>query len=283
MSSSKADVGPLASQEASTNDDECTHSSTQQASLSLTNGESGNENDNKPSSDNSVPNDDVKNSSQVTSSIPGKKRSAPQDTDNDLDASDGLPPSCPETKRSRSDREEVLDLTLAIGLKPGDRLEVEWEIGDESDSKPTETRWWGATLLEHDGRTEDTVAVRVIDYDPYPEGGFSERSLEDVIFLQPDTLVDLETHEEMRFRREGEGEEIWFNRSQLEEVVNATLTNAMQKNSQAWKVLNSAQQATVASTVASKKEKLLDLLTSHQGFLTSNDMRSYLAQAVTEE
>jgi hypothetical protein len=186
------------------------------------------------------------------------------------------------SKRCRSSEEDVLDLAHHLKLQPGDRLEVEWTVGDEEDEKMT-TRWWGATLLEHDGRTEDRVCIRTLEYDAFPPL-FPEKSKEDVIFLGRDIIVEPVSQEELHFRREGDvTPEVWLGRSQVEEVVNATLMNAMQKNSKAWKALSTAQQAMIACSIASKKEKLLELLMAHEGrVVTPGDMNSLLAQTLEE-
>jgi hypothetical protein len=221
-------------------------------------------------------------------------------------------PEVEPSKRSRHEEEaaeedevtegegELLDLATTLGLKPGERFEVQWEItqGDESggdaaaadadvenEEETVETRWWGATLLEHDGRTEDSVAVRVLDYDPYPEGGFPERSREDVIFLGRDVLIDPNTHEEMRYRPLGEDDStaVWLGREGVEEVVNATLANAMQKNSKSWNGLSRAQQASIADIIAKKKEKLLELLLSQpNGVVTTTEMHAIIAKTMQE-
>ena len=52
-----------------------------------------------------------------------------------------------------------LDLANIFGHKAGDRFEVHWEISNDDDDHPTTSHWWGATLLEFDGRTEDSVAM----------------------------------------------------------------------------------------------------------------------------
>jgi hypothetical protein len=189
-----------------------------------------------------------------------------------------------ESKRvctTNDNDKEVLDIATMLGYKPGDRFVVQWEVhSDESEDKEPTTRWWGATLLEHDGRTEDSVAIRVLDYDPYTEGGFPERSEEDVIFLGKDTLVNPVTQDEMTYRPEGD-EAVWLGREDVEGVVNATLEKAFQKNSQAWKSMSSAQQAVIAGTIAEKKEKLLDLLLAQpNGVITSNDMKSILTKTM---
>jgi len=188
------------------------------------------------------------------------------------------------TKRSRGEGQEVLDLANTLGFKVGDRLEVEWEIMNESDNSDSKTHWWAATLLEHNGRTEDSVAIRTLDYDPYPEGGFPERSQEEVIFMGEDLLIDPVSHQELRYRREGEDSTVWYGkRDDVEELINTTLMNAMMKNAGSWKSLSSAQQAAIAEMVAVKKEKLMDLMSNHpKGVITSTDMQSILAQVMEE-
>jgi hypothetical protein len=194
------------------------------------------------------------------------------------------------SKRRRAhdeDEQEVLDLATTLGLKVGDRLEVEWEIVEEGSDESTSprTRWWGATLLEHDGRTEDSVAIRVLDYDPFPEGGFPERSQEDVIFIGRDVLIDPVTEQELFFRREGDDDEsaVCFRRDDIEEVVNSMLMDAMIKNERAWNGLDSAQQARIAEMVALKKEKLVEVLAAHpNGIITSSDMQAILVQTMQE-
>lgn len=230
-----------------------------------------------------------------TTSLEKNKRVAPVNIDAENSASSSL--LLPDSKRSRSEclpqeeNEEVLDLAETMGFKPGDRLEVLWQVGEDNsdhdetnDDKNVLTHWWGATLLEHDGRTEDSVAIRVLDYDPFPEGGYPDRSLEDVVFINKDAIVDFETQGELTFRREGEEQpDIYLGQSQIEEVVNATLMNAFHKNSAAWNKLDRAQQARIADIIATKKEKLLNLLLNHEGcVVTSADMKSILARAMTE-
>jgi hypothetical protein len=245
-----------------------------------------------------------------TSSFNNKKRPAaavPVETAADDEPAVAVEPS----KRSRHEEEEelvegegeVLDLATMLGLKVGDRFEVQWEItqdeseesnGDaaaaadaeeEEEEETYTTRWWGATLVEHDGRTEDSVAVRVLDYDPYPEGGFPERSREEVIFLGRDLLIDPNTHEQMQYRREGDDDSsaVWLGREGVEEVVNTTLANAMQKNSKSWNVLSRAQQASIADIIAKKKEKLLELLLSQpNGVVTTSEMHAIIAKTMQE-
>lgn len=190
------------------------------------------------------------------------------------------------SKRSRNS-EEVLDLANILGYKSGDRFEVCWELvpeGADETAEP-EQRWWGATLLEHDGRTEDSVAVRVLRYDAYPQGGFAERSLEDVIFLGRDNLIDPSNHQEMEYRREGQddSESTYVNRDDIEQVVNDTLSNAFKKNSASWNNLSRSQQASIAEIVAEKKERLVELLLNQPNrVITPSQMQDILARTMQE-
>jgi hypothetical protein len=246
----------------------------------------------------------------ATETASSKKRPAATTVETAVDGDDDEPAVEP-SKRGRHEQEEeegvvaegeVLDLANTLGFKPGDRFEVEWEVstedesdesggdaattavaGEEEEQETFTTRWWGATLLEHDGRTEDSVAVRVLDYDPYPEGGFLERSREEVIFLGRDELIDPNTHAQMHYRLEGDVETVWLGREGVEEVVNATLANAMQKNSKSWNGLSRAQQASIADIIAKKKEKLLELLLSQaNGVVTTTEMHAIIAKTMQE-
>ena len=166
-----------------------------------------------------------------------RKRSSSSSTENALD----------DAKRVRTD---FVDMAVKMGFKAGDRLEVEWEVGEENVTK----RWWGGVLLEHDGRIAEGFAIRVIDYDPFPEGGFPERSQEDVIFVTQNALLDADSGEELLFRREGEDMTVAVG----EDDLNDMMMNVLSKNGEAWSKLTAAQQATVAGIVAIGKERLLD-------------------------
>jgi hypothetical protein len=148
----------------------------------------------------------------------------------------------------------VTDRAVEFGFKEGDCIEVEWEVGtDDNVAK----RWWRGTLLKHDGRTADEVAIRVIEYDPYPDGGFPEKTQEDVIFVAPYILLDPSTWEELNFRREGEEAAVTFN----DEDLNVMLMNVFQKHGDAFSKLSAAQQATMADIIAQGKERLLAAIT----------------------
>jgi hypothetical protein len=93
----------------------------------------------------------------------------------------------------------ALDLALTLGYKEGDRIEAQWEIEKQGE---TQVHWWGATLLKHDGRTTDSVAIRTIEYDRKPELGF-DSCREDVIFLGDDLIVSPDSQTQLKYRREG--------------------------------------------------------------------------------
>lgn len=190
------------------------------------------------------------------------KRRAPEDED---------AASSPMEKRAKT---EALDLAVTLGFKDGDRLEVEWEI--ENDNGETTVHWWGATLLEHDGRTEDSVAIRQLKYDPHQS---FESSVEDVIFLGSNLLVSPDSQNQLTFRREGEEEVQWYNEGDLNESLNKILMTAMSKNSEAWKTLSPARQAMIAEKIASKKEKLIEALRGHNGIITSETIQDVMAKA----
>ena len=105
-----------------------------------------------------------------------------------------------DDERIDSSSKAALDLAMTLSFKAGDRLEVQWEI--EKKGK-TEVHWWGATLLEYDGRTMEEVAIRHILYDAYPELGF-ETCQDDVVFLGDDLIVSPDSQTQLKFRREGE-------------------------------------------------------------------------------
>jgi len=243
-----------------------------------------------------------------------------------------------ETKRSKTaddsqtkgqpkkgdDAGEVLDLATHFSIRPGDRVEVEWEVlpstSEEEDATAAagttkaRTRWWGATLLPHDGRTDDSVAIRTLEYDSYPEGGFPDKSKEDVIFIGhntvlnykgPDAVVEEGDEEILQFRlpgrssdgAEGDGGAVYVtDRDDIEKVVNDILVSAMANNESKFKNLDRASQAHIAQKVASKREKLISLLeqrfltggddaktrSSGGGIVTPADMREILAQTMND-
>jgi len=136
----------------------------------------------------------------------------------------------------------IIDIAETLNLQPGARIEVQWDLhfdhldhdDDDDDAPPPhekQTRWWGGTLLQPDSRTHTlqddhddespsssatavaispskqdavTVPIRVIDYDAYIEGGFLDRSLEDVCFLSDHSLLNVDSDARAYWRKEGE-------------------------------------------------------------------------------
>lgn len=185
-----------------------------------------------------------------------------------------LPPSPKRNKKTKDESSQPLDLALTFGLKVGDRLEVQWEI--QSDDGKDEVHWWGAELLEHDGRTEDSVAIRQLKYDPYRD---FETSIEEVIFIGPDELASPDSQHQMKFRREGQETVMWYNDGDLEHTLNGILMAAMTKNKSSWSSLPPARQAVIAEQIAKKKEALISALKNHEGIITSETITGLMQTA----
>ena len=177
----------------------------------------------------------------------------------------------------------VLDAATVLSMRAGDRIEVEWDVAPSEDAEP-QTHWWPATLLAYeDGRTIDSCAIRTLEYDPYPEGGFPESSKEDVVFLGRSTLADPVSGEEYNYRPEGGSVEV----PHVEDAIDMVLSNVLEKNSGLWKAMDPAQQAILADKIATKKsqlvEKLEDFLKEHpHRTISSEDMLSMLQQVMSE-
>ena len=186
----------------------------------------------------------------------------------------------PEAKRPREDK-EILDLAKKCGFRDGDRLEVAWRVNDEED-----VHWWGATLLpwSEEDIVDECVAVRQLKYDPYPDAGFHEESIEAVIFLGEDILANPETHEQLEFRREGQEEESAVDGSPIRadpnELVNQMLQNALAKHGGFLSKLPASQQAFIAEKMAQKREHLVDHLkvAAQTGVVTKDRMQDILTR-----
>ena len=76
-------------------------------------------------------------------------------------SSDNNNPNKENTSNEQEEEEGPLDLANVFGYKVGERFEVQWDIvhDEGTDDAKTVTLWWGATLMEYDGKTEDSVAV----------------------------------------------------------------------------------------------------------------------------
>ena len=198
---------------------------------------------------------------------------------------------------------DILDFARTMELNVGDRIQVQWEVDlhdnaeedyegeeeeeeeenedrgnepttevepstvPESTTTTTHVHWWGATLLEHDGRTDDHVAIRTLLYDPYPEGGFPEPSREDVIFMGPNVLLSYPSQDELNYRiLTTDGSEVSYiisNDQDIEDLVDTILSNALQNTSCTFQLLDRSQQIKVADKIATKKERLIQLIQEH--------------------
>jgi hypothetical protein len=104
--------------------------------------------------------------------------------------------SIPNKKKTPVTKKSNAENTTPRLYKVGDRLEVLWTVQSPSDEEKVEKRWWSATLREDNGETI------VLEYDPFPEGGFDEVSRETVTLKSQHTLLC--DGEVMSVRREGE-------------------------------------------------------------------------------
>lgn len=189
------------------------------------------------------------------SAIPTKKRSdggtdvspKPSSTDNPIPS---VVQECATSSSTASFsspkivEEAVVDITKDINLLPGARVEVRWDVHHEDliNSKVvlrSHTRWWGASLMPHDGRhhvlkeerneggdvmDKVTVPLRVLNYDPFPSGGFDKCSLECVCFLTDHLVLNIDSSEQAYWRKEGDS---WNPPVNMEEKNETLVTNPL--------------------------------------------------------
>eukprot|EP00548_Thalassiothrix_antarctica_P005457 CAMPEP_0194149722 /NCGR_PEP_ID=MMETSP0152-20130528/39579_1 /TAXON_ID=1049557 /ORGANISM="Thalassiothrix antarctica, Strain L6-D1" /LENGTH=238 /DNA_ID=CAMNT_0038852135 /DNA_START=160 /DNA_END=876 /DNA_ORIENTATION=- len=185
--------------------------------------------------------------------------------------------SCKQPRKN-----ELIDLADKLGLKIGDRLEVKWDLTDE-ESDEVKSYWWGAILLEHDGRTsDDGVATRVLHYDPHPDGGFPDSSLEDVYFISPGVLLSNDG-EKLMFRKEGEEGTLSLGEQELRDELNAMMMQILSKHDAKWKNLDAARQAHFAELMAKGKESIITAIQNRwdrqQKVISAEDIPSILEEA----
>ena len=230
-----------------------------------------------------------------------------------------------------------------LSLKKTTRIEVKWDlICDEQQSNQDVdfanknskvSRWWGANLLPHDGKsfhilhgdpedeeekanenvhydavnreksnspqkntTSIKAPIRILDYDPYPDGGFLERDISSVIFLNQHSLMDINNLQSLWYRIEGsnwdegmpddeietekEAESLTdFNGQSvhngeqaisltgedgLRNILDKVLETAMKKSGVQHKMMNmpAAQQCFMADRIVKAKERMLRKLMS---------------------
>lgn len=246
--------------------------------------------------------------------------------------------SVPSTSTPSDKNAETLDIAETLGLKPGSVIEVQWEIQNETNSDENEQQqqnqqttnddqnnqaeegaaapaagsdnnsaslhWWKATLLEHDGRTTDSVAIRTLQYEARPDLGFPEPSKEDIVFLGKEVLItstdssfaNWDTNPEgvnqMPYRRvrsnkddETDGayadEVFFYTDDQLDEQLNSLLMEAFKKNQAAFNSIPAAQQAVIAEAIQKKKEELKEILRTEakNKVVTAETIKDILARA----
>lgn len=96
---------------------------------------------------------------------------------------------------------------------PDDDDDIDDDLDDtdnvnEKDAKTTPTAETNTTATtKSSASTTASTAVKapiyMLDYDPYPEGGFPHRELSHVIFLNQHSLMDVDTNQSLWFRWEG--------------------------------------------------------------------------------
>jgi hypothetical protein len=241
---------------------------------------SSNNNNNKavlvaPTSNNN--NNDKENSPNAVS--PPTTSNSPAAASLKRPTTESIPTNKKVKAAAEEDEGEILDLAVTLGYQPGDRLQVQWEI-EHPDAVEPIVKWWGATLQEFDGRSEDNVAIRVLKYDPYPELGFEESSLEDVIFLGDSLLVSPDSTTQLNYKKEGSDEDniVWLTEDDMDQQLNAILMGALAKNEAAWKSLPPSQQAAIAERIKIKKEELLKVLRSKKEVITSSSIKEILRE-----
>lgn len=221
------------------------------------------------------------------------KRSPSSETSTSIDKDDADIPAAKRARSSQADdndddkdtkntAKQTMDLATVFGLNDGDRIEVAWQVHDDNDGdKEEEIHWWGATLLPWNKKdiVDETVAVRTLCYDAYPAKGFTEESMEQVVFLGENLLADPNSNEELNFRRPGEEftSEGTIERVDPAALVEQTLSRVLKKHGKLLRELPAAQQAVIASQVATRREQLVEHLKANPGIVTKNKMQEILA------
>lgn len=260
---------------------------------------------------------------------PDKKQNSETSTSNSTSS------TTPTATPSAAAAESVSDVCETAELKPGDRVQVMWEvhmdnINENSDAaaavgeSSSHKHWWTATLLSKDGRTHELVAddddvddqpvvvpIRTLDYDPYPQGGFPERSLEDVCFLSEHSILNISSGSSAYYRKEGDNWEptddyeerimeaveadtaeaesqlVSGNGATKEESLRHILDTVLQASFAStgghtkMQQLNPAQRLVVAEQIATAKERLLERIMQHDGdgVITAETVRTFMAEA----
>jgi hypothetical protein len=122
------------------------------------------------------------------------------------------------------------------------------------------------------------ILLFLLLYYRYPEMGFRSCK-DDVVFLGDDLIVSPDSQTQLNYRREGEEEILWLSQNDLDEQLNGILMGALDKKKNAGKSLDPAQQALIAEKISTKKEKLMEVLKSHNEVITSATIKDILQKA----
>jgi hypothetical protein len=197
-------------------------------------------------------------------------------------------------------KQNFVDIAKELKLEEGTLIQVRWEIsiGDKE-----EVKWWSGILLPqierqthtlHDDDDEVVVPIRQIDYEPYIEGGFPDRSVENVCFLSDHSILNLSDDARAFWRKEGDDwepsnededelkllsgdykpeantasddDDVSISSSSPEDalhmILNSVLQTALQKTGvmDRMEKLPQSQQGMIAERIAKAKEKLMNKL-----------------------
>ena len=216
---------------------------------------------------------------------------------------------------------DVADETVPT-IKTGDRLEVMWDLEEDViTSSPVfeqvekSSRWWGATLLPPSDPVEthlltdpengDTalMVVRVLDYDPYPEGGYPESSPTKIVFVADNLIYDLDCEESCVFRREGEEYEPPLNSvdpinnpvpSSTPEVlfeasldgatslIDGMLSSAIASVMSKFEKVDAARQAVIGEIIGESRQTMIEALLKKMNVMKSDGVDSLTQEHIGE-
>jgi len=159
------------------------------------------------------------------------------------------------------------DISESLGRKTGDRMEVLWEVEEDNAAV---VHWWGCTLLPKSksskGRKK-TTAIRTIQYDPYPKGGYHTHTRERIIFLNQQYLRDVSSGKQLYYRAEGS---ILMEQPPFgEELATVTAVTPAEDD-------NAKRQSEIEiSSSSNKKAKCMDLISSINAHETVAKVRAH--------
>eukprot|EP00550_Attheya_septentrionalis_P000255 CAMPEP_0198291760 /NCGR_PEP_ID=MMETSP1449-20131203/9179_1 /TAXON_ID=420275 /ORGANISM="Attheya septentrionalis, Strain CCMP2084" /LENGTH=289 /DNA_ID=CAMNT_0043990441 /DNA_START=53 /DNA_END=922 /DNA_ORIENTATION=- len=268
------------------------------------------------------PSNPKKRSAEIPAEVSTDKK---QNSETSTSSTSASSSTIPTSTSSAAVAESVSDVCETVELKPGDRVQVMWEVHmDNIDESSSHKHWWTGTLLSKDGRTHELVAddddvddkpvvvpIRTLDYDPYPQGGFPERSLEDVCFLSEHSILNVSSGSNAYYRKEGDNWEptddyedrimeaveadtaeaesqlMSGNGATKEESMRFILDTVLQASLAStgghtkMQHMNPAQRLAVAEKIATAKERLLERIMQHDGGgeITAETVRTFMAEA----